>query len=160
MTEVSRVALPVDIPRSSDAEIVGLLLSISKSTRAFIALLLAEIDLHPGQDQLLDRLEHGSSVSVSELAEQLAVRPSTVSKMLDRLIQKGLVIRVASHGDARRTMVELTDAGDKVRRSVHQLWQRLETDLHGAIPNGEAPEVEAALKRMDALLRTKLRRLR
>lgn len=69
--------------------LVRALLSISKSTRAFLALLLSDIGLHLGQDQLIACLRHGEPMSVSTLADRIAVRPSTVSKMLDRLVEKG-----------------------------------------------------------------------
>ncbi|MFD2238710.1 MarR family winged helix-turn-helix transcriptional regulator [Aureimonas populi] len=140
--------------------VVPLLLTISKSTRAFLALLLAEIGLHPGQDQLLHRLTAGQAVSVSALADQLAVRPSTVSKMLDRLIEKKLVLRTTSSGDARRTMVLLTEEGATVRTAVLALWERLETELVATIPDGNRRELIGALAQVDTLLATRLRRLR
>jgi DNA-binding MarR family transcriptional regulator len=140
--------------------IVPSLLSIAKSTRAFLALLLAEIDLHPGQDQLLDRLDPNSPVSVSMLADQLFVRPSTVSKMLDRLIEKGLVARTANSRDARRTMVQLTPLGEKAQNSIRELWRRLENDLVSSLPADDVEALDRSLARTDELLTRKLRRLR
>ena len=145
----------------SDAtHIVLSLLSIAKSTRAFLTLVLSEIDLHPGQDQLLHRLEPESPVSVSALADQLAVRPSTVSKMLDRLIEKRLVVRAASNRDARRTMVMLTEEGEEAKRSVKLIWDRLEAELVASLNRDEVAKVTSALDQVDDLLSAKLRRLR
>lgn len=145
---------------SEPPSVVSSLLSISKSTRAFLSLFLAEIGLHPGQDQLLDRLEFGRPVSVSVLAEQLAVRPSTVSKMLDRLIEKGFVQRINSDGDARRTMVLLTEAGEKMRLGIHAAWQRLDGELAGGLTPEEHASLALALAKAEAILSTRLRRLR
>ncbi|KQT64511.1 MULTISPECIES: MarR family winged helix-turn-helix transcriptional regulator [unclassified Aureimonas] len=136
------------------------LLSIAKSTRAFLALLLAEIDLHPGQDQLLHRLEPGETVSVSMLADQLSVRPSTVSKMLDRLIEKELVVRAANNRDARRTMVALTARGEEVKEKVRTIWNRLEQELTAALQPDDINRLLGALEQVDDLLTVKLRRLR
>jgi DNA-binding MarR family transcriptional regulator len=143
-----------------EAQLVATLLSISKSTRAFLALLLAQIDLHPGQDQLLVRLTPGESVSVSALAEQLAVRPSTVSKMLDRLIEKNLVLRESNSRDARRTMVMLTPAGEAAKQRVRALWMRLETELGNSLEEAERKALLASLQQVDQLLSARLRRLR
>ncbi|WP_188911664.1 MarR family winged helix-turn-helix transcriptional regulator [Aureimonas endophytica] len=137
-----------------------MLLSIAKSSRAFLTLLLAEIGLHPGQDQLLQGLDPGEKVSVSVLAEQLAVRPSTVSKMLDRLIERDLVKRTANSQDARRTMVTLTAEGEKVRRDVQGIWDRLEAELKGSFGEAEFAEQIRMLEKVDMLLTAKLRRLR
>ncbi|MAP18661.1 MAG: transcriptional regulator [Aurantimonas sp.] len=135
-------------------------MSIAKSTRAFLALLLADIGLHPGQDQLLDRLDPLAPVSVSALAEQLSVRPSTVSKMLDRLIEKGLVARSANSADARRTMVQLTPDGERVQATVRNVWQRLEIDLAQSLSQDELQVLQSSLTRTGDILTQKLRRLR
>lgn len=147
-------------PSPSLAGFVPLLLTISKSTRAFLALLLTEIGLHPGQDQLLHSLHPGQQLSVSALADQLAVRPSTVSKMLDRLIEKKLVLRTTSSGDARRTMVLLTEEGESARLAVQSLWQRLDDELAAALPDGQQRDMVNALQQMDKVLSARLRRLR
>ncbi|MBP0617650.1 MarR family transcriptional regulator [Jiella sp. KSK16Y-1] len=135
-------------------------MSIAKSTRAFLTILLARIDLHPGQDQLLDRLEVENPVNVSTLAELLAVRPSTVSKMLDRLIERGLVSRSANARDARRTMVHLTPAGLEAQRNVREIWSKLEADLTSALSAEEISMLDDSLYRAGDILSQKLRRLR
>ncbi|ORE94761.1 MarR family winged helix-turn-helix transcriptional regulator [Aurantimonas sp. 22II-16-19i] len=140
--------------------IVPSLLSISKSTRAFLTLLLVEIELHPGQDQLLDRLDMENPVDVSTLADLLAVRPSTVSKMLDRLIERGLVSRSANARDARRTMVHLTPEGLEAQRKVRDLWNKLEADLTSALSQDEIALLDDSLYRAGDILSQKLRRLR
>lgn len=159
-TRLSRSPATTDQTAAADARLVPTLLSISKSTRAFLALLLSEIDLHPGQDQLLHRLEHGETVSVSMLADQLSVRPSTVSKMLDRLIEKELVVRAANNRDARRTMVALTPRGEEVKDKVRTIWSRLEHELTSALQPSDVERLLAALEQVDDLLTVKLRRLR
>ncbi|MBO0904347.1 winged helix-turn-helix transcriptional regulator [Jiella sp. MQZ13P-4] len=135
-------------------------MSIAKSTRAFLTILLAEIELHPGQDQLLDRLEVESPVNVSTLADLLAVRPSTVSKMLDRLIERGLVSRSANARDARRTMVHLTPAGLEAQGKVREIWLKLEADLTSALGEEEIAILDNSLHRADDILSQRLRRLR
>ena len=151
-------AQPNDLEGSSG--IACSLLSISKSTRAFLSLLLADIGLYPGQDQLLDRLELDRPVSVSVLAEQLSVRPSTVSKMLDRLIEKDLVRRLNFEGDARRTMVHLTEPGEEMRARIRSVWSKLEAEVAGNMDTPERDRLAAALAEVDTILATRLRRLR
>ena len=144
----------------SPPTIVPSLLSIAKSTRAFLTILLSEIDLHPGQDQLLDRLEVENPVNVSSLADLLAVRPSTVSKMLDRLIERGLVSRSANARDARRTMVHLTPAGLDAQAKVREVWNKLEADLTSSLSKDEISMLDDSLYRAGDILSQKLRRLR
>ncbi|MEX6507227.1 MarR family winged helix-turn-helix transcriptional regulator [Jiella sp. M17.18] len=140
--------------------IVPALLCIAKSTRAFNTLSLAEIGLHPGQDQLLDRLDPEHPVTVSTLAEDLGVRPSTVSKMLDRLVEKALVERCASSADARQTMVRLLPTGEKAKAAVHQIWKRMDEYITDSLSHEELGAIRSSLERTDDILSTRLRRLR
>lgn len=147
-------------PQEASPAVVTALLSIAKSTRAFTSLKLAEIGLHPGQDQLIDRLPPGVPVSVSVLAQQLSVRASTVSKMLDRLIERGLLRRLADQSDARRTMVQLTAEGEKAQVAVRDIWNRLERELTSSLAADDLAALAATLGEVDALLSQRLRRLR
>lgn len=157
---VQNIATASASPADTGGGLVPSLLSISKSTRAYLALLLVEIDLHPGQDQLIVRLEPGEAVSVSALAELLAVRPSTVSKMLDRLIEKNLVQRASNSADARRTMVSLTPGGEAMKLQIRSIWSKLEGELSASMVADDYQRMMAALQQADGLLATKLRRLR
>lgn len=155
----SEEAVSLSVPPGS-GELVTPLFSIAKSTRAFLTLLLAEIDLYPGQDQLLFQLRENGAVSVSFLAAQLSVRPSTASKMLDRLIDRGLAKRMTSSLDARRKTVSLTPEGEAMTLRIAQIWQRLETELGRNLGEAEYHQLSSALRQADHLLVSRLRRLR
>lgn len=141
------------------AELVAALLSISKSVRALMGLRLAELGLHSGQDELLLVLKDGSLQSVSQIAERLNVRPSTVSKMKDRLEQRQLLTESANAIDARNTWVQLTSAGLELVARVEALHQSLQDELKAAA-NGKAKAIEKAVKQIDKVLTQRLRRLR
>ncbi|MBB4693537.1 MarR family transcriptional regulator [Paractinoplanes abujensis] len=61
-----------------------------------------------------------------DIAEELQVNPSTGTRMLDRLIRKGLVRRLRSTSDRRVVRVRLTPAGREV---VDQVLTRRRADL-------------------------------
>jgi DNA-binding MarR family transcriptional regulator len=56
----------------------------------------------------------------SDIAEELQVNPSTGSRMVDRLVRKGLVERVRSDDDRRAVELHLTRAGHEVVDRVVQ----------------------------------------
>jgi DNA-binding MarR family transcriptional regulator len=57
---------------------------------------------------------NGSEVSkVSELADRLQLAQSTVTELVDRAVDAGLLVRRASPGDGRITHVALTDEGER-----------------------------------------------
>ena len=156
---------PSTTARSSHAErrehsLVPTLLSISKTTRALMGLKLAEIDLHQGQDELLAVLSEDDAMRVSELANRLSVRASTISKMMDRLAEKGLVERRAHPRDGRITMVLLTPAGREMQKRVAELWLVVDAEISAKLPQTQAQPVFEQLNIIDDVLRTRLMRLR
>ncbi len=65
-------------------------------------------------DAVADLAEHGSPVSVKDVALALDLEHSTVSRLLSELADDGLIIRGMDPGDRRRTTVELTELGHEV----------------------------------------------
>jgi len=74
---------------------------------------LAEVDLSLAQYRVLGFLSEGSAVS-SAVAEGLAVRPPSITAVIDGLVVRGLVVRHTIAGDRRRVSLVVTDEGAKV----------------------------------------------
>ncbi len=64
-----------------------------------------------------NRNEH---LSVGQMAERLGVDPSRASRMVAGAIRAGLVKRIASQLDGRRTHLELTDDGRRALAAVRR----------------------------------------
>jgi long-chain acyl-CoA synthetase len=71
---------------------------------------LASVDLSLSQYRILSLLAEGSAMS-SSLAERLAVRPPSVTAVIDGLVARGLVARTHSEDDRRRIALGLTEPG-------------------------------------------------
>ena len=54
------------------------------------------------------------ALSINELAERARTRQNTVSSVVSRLVEAGLVEKVRSEEDARRAALSLTRAGKRV----------------------------------------------
>jgi DNA-binding MarR family transcriptional regulator len=71
--------------------------------------------------------------TVSALADRLAVHASTMTRMCNRLVTRGLVVRVPSAVDRREVVIALTDMGTSVvdnvmaarRRELDTVVQRM-----------------------------------
>jgi long-chain acyl-CoA synthetase len=75
-----------------------------------VEITLSESQLSVGQFRLLDRLSGGSAAGGS-LAEWLAVKPPSITALVDGLVARGLVERTVDPADRRRVTHELTDEG-------------------------------------------------
>ncbi|MEX6509242.1 MarR family winged helix-turn-helix transcriptional regulator [Jiella sp. M17.18] len=143
-----------------DLAVVPVLLSIAKSTRALNMVFLSEIGLSPGQDRLLDALDPIQPLSSVIVAAETDVKPSTVSKMTDRLERDGYVVRVASNLDSRLTLLALTPAGVRMQKQIRKVWRRMEEELAKGMPQGEFSEFAKGLVHACDLLRRQMKQPR
>ncbi|WP_298089209.1 MarR family transcriptional regulator [uncultured Sphingomonas sp.] len=71
--------------------------------------------LTPQQHQALLAIRAApKAVLIGELARQLALRPNSVTGLVDRLAKQGLVERRETEGDRRRVPVSLTSRGEEL----------------------------------------------
>lgn len=139
---------------------VPLLNSASKSVRALLGLEMAEIGLAVGQDLLLVCLSQREALTTQEVCKELDVRPSTISKMTDRLVAKGLAERMLHPDDKRVAVLRLTPAGREKCSDVLRVWRNVQESLLRGEPLMALPELQASLAHLGHVLRAKLARLR
>ncbi len=70
-------------------------------------------ELSVPQLHMLMTIRKGKDVHVSELADLLGVSPPSVSAMVDRLVEKGIILREHSKKDRRKVMVRVSAAAEK-----------------------------------------------
>ncbi|MEV6675004.1 MarR family winged helix-turn-helix transcriptional regulator [Streptomyces sp. NPDC051162] len=78
----------------------------------------------PGRD--------GQEITVGVVGERLAVDPSVASRMVSDCISCGYLVRAASQHDGRRTILQLTDEGEKMlagfRKHQRSAYERITRD--------------------------------
>jgi DNA-binding MarR family transcriptional regulator len=67
---------------------------------------------------VLQQLADKPAESLNELAERTATHQSSVSVVVRRLVDRGLVTRVAATSDRRRVQIALTSAGEQMLRGA------------------------------------------
>jgi DNA-binding MarR family transcriptional regulator len=82
----------------------------------------------------------------AELAAELAVNPSTATRMCDRLVRKGLIRRHRQAGDRRSVRITLTAAGRDLVAEVTRRRRAELTRLLEALPPGQHEPVIAAFR--------------
>jgi DNA-binding MarR family transcriptional regulator len=82
----------------------------------------------------------------AELAAALAVNPSTVTRMCDRLVRRGLVRRHRQAGDRRTVRIALTAAGRDLVAEVTRRRRAELARLLGALPPDQHEPVIAAFR--------------
>src|SRR4051794_28895779 len=107
---------------------------------------VSELRATPGQISLLRVLIEHERCTMQELAEHLAVTPSTVTAMVKRLLAQGYVERIRDEADWRAVWVKSTEKGHSAvavfdRASLASLQSRMKRlsqeeycALHAALP--------------------------
>jgi DNA-binding MarR family transcriptional regulator len=73
--------------------------------------------LKPQQHQFLLALKglpDGRQATISELAERLQIQHHSAVELIDRLVERGFVMRTRDETDQRRVLITLTLQGEKV----------------------------------------------
>jgi DNA-binding MarR family transcriptional regulator len=116
-------------PAENDAEaMVTALLTASRLLVAVSARSLAAVEeaLTLPQFRMLVVLHSRGPLSLSTLASELDVQPSTAMRMIDRLVAVDMVERGTVAGDRRTSVISLTDKG---RRTVADATRRRRLEI-------------------------------
>lgn len=95
-----------------------LLIQLLLSQRGQLPVLGATLELSPAQCHVLYVIEPGKPVPMKQLAATLSCDASNVTGLVDRLESRGLLRRVASTGDRRVKVLELTTTGVRLRAEL------------------------------------------
>ena len=100
------------------------------------------------QAATLDALEEGP-MRLSKLGQRLGIAPSTLSRNLDRLVERGLVDRGPDPDDRRAQCAALTAAGRNAATEVHRHETDFAQQVLDHLPDGA---VESTLHALDDII--------
>ncbi|GGX61197.1 MarR family winged helix-turn-helix transcriptional regulator [Streptomyces hiroshimensis] len=125
---------------------------VARAHRITAGNLLRKLGLYAGQELLMMRLWAAGPQRQSELIKLLGLDPSTVTRMVQRLEQAGLVTRSPCPGDRRAVLVETTPAGEALRKEVEQVWQELEDRTLAGLTEDDRKELSRLLSHLEGNL--------
>ena len=99
-----------------------------------------------GQGRILAILLDRKSMTQKELQDILRIQPGSVSEILTKLEEKGLIRRQKDEEDRRRSVIELTDSGHEA--AVHQEQQEDGTPTFAALSEQEQEEMKKMLAKL------------
>lgn len=125
------------------------LVQASKAYRQRSASILAELDLHPGQDQILKALADEDGQTMGALAHALSVQPPTITKMVVRLSSQGMVERRPSPDDGRSSKVFLTEKGSQLIGDLDARLKSMDQDALKGFEGKERKRLRKALIQLE-----------
>lgn len=114
---------------------------------------IARMRFSPGHFHALSLIFHRGSFSMSELAAEMMISKQQLTPLIDRLVEEGMVVRLADKSDRRLVRIELSDAGRSIYREMgNQIRDNLKQRL-SQIPDRHLNELEQLLPRITDILK-------
>lgn len=110
------------------------------------------LDITPEQWVVLFRLHERQGLTQSELGDRTVKDKTTVTRILDRLEAKGLVVRRPDARDRRNRRLYLTEAGADTLGALMPLIRDYARDLFADLPAGDRDSLRRILGRVETRL--------
>jgi len=125
-----------------------LLAHLTQAYRSMLDGLMDGVGLHRGQVTVLCRLFERDGMTQSEIADRLSVQGATITNMLQRMEEAGLVSRRRDPQDNRLVRVYLTDKGRSKERSIVEQAFRVEQSVFEGLSDEERAVLRSMMKVM------------
>jgi DNA-binding MarR family transcriptional regulator len=140
----------LDTAMETAADLLDAISGIRRTTRRAVRQAWHNEPLPPAQGELLRLTAAKPGVTVAEAAHELRLAPNTVSTLVGRLTDSGLLDRTRDESDGRSVRLTATPAA---RRRLAE-WRDLRTELAGrALGQLSARDRRAIADALPALLR-------
>jgi DNA-binding MarR family transcriptional regulator len=107
--------------------------------------------LTPSQLSTLSTIGVQGPVRLGDLAAAERIAPSTLTRLINVLEEKGYVRRDAAPGDARAFLVSVTEQGRDVLERIKQEATNLLTDILQTLPTDQLAALSSALPALEHL---------
>ncbi|MGA3154376.1 MAG: MarR family winged helix-turn-helix transcriptional regulator [Streptosporangiaceae bacterium] len=135
--------------RAPDIDVARLRVAILRMSRRLRKHELA--GLTPTQLSALSTIEHSGPVRLGDLAAAERIAPSTLTRLVSVLEERGYVRRCPVPGDARASMVTATDVGHQALERIRRETTSLLADSLMTLPEEQLTALAAALPALEQL---------
>jgi DNA-binding MarR family transcriptional regulator len=129
-------------------EILGLVYEMKKKCAAIDNRLME--NLHLSQSELLffSALNQCTGISSPELAKNMGLSPSRISRVIEKLVVDGYLDRNIDKTDRRAITLCLTENGKRIRAEIDKSRQECETRLLNVLPESDVEKFREIIGKM------------
>ena len=131
-----------------DRPLTHLCIHIGKLLRQRVTSGLREDGLHFGQSRILVALLHNDKMTQGTIANDLDVKPATVTNQVKKLEAAGLVNRTHGENDDRIMNVTLTPKGRKAAKLTESVMAKIEDEIRSELAPKEIDSLRKFLKKV------------
>lgn len=107
-----------------------------------------QLGITGGQGYTLLAIPEGESITMNDLSLKMRLASSTMTRMVDPLVQKGLVDRQPDEQDRRMVRVHMTEQGRQAQQALQETLTAFFAQVLRELPENER---EAAVRHLEML---------
>lgn len=131
---------------SDSQEILDSIRRIVRALRVSSKSVEQTISISSAQLFVLQKLKDQDGISLNDLAEQTLTHQSSVSVVVSKLVEQGLVQRKQSTDDKRRVVISITNQGLALLKKAPEPYQKRLIQAIDQLPSKQRVEVAKGLK--------------
>ncbi len=109
---------------------------------------LEKLDLTPPQFYVLATIGYAGGLPFGEIGEKMMVTVSNLTGIVDRLEEKGLVVRERDAHDRRVIRVRLTEKGSKLYKNTIPLFEKSISQFFSPLDKSQQKELSSLLRKL------------
>lgn len=106
----------------------------------------ATIGLSPAHAYLLRLVLSAPGITQKQLSAELHLAPSTITRFIDALVKRGLLLRQSRGGDAREWAIQPSDAARSLHSDLERVGQELYQNLRSTLGEAQCSELVSELR--------------
>ena len=100
----------------------------------------------------LKEISSNETITAGELAKRVSLSQATITDIVKRIEQRGLVIRTRDQQDRRKVLISLTEQGEEILNSAPPLLQEKFTRRYEQLEDWEQTLLLSSLQRIASLM--------
>ena len=129
-------------------EILDLVYEMKKKCAAIDSQLMEQLHLSQSELLFFSSLDQCTGISSPELAKNMGLSPSRISRVIEKLVVDGYLDRNIDKSDRRAITLCLTEEGKKVRAEIDKHRQECENRLLHALPENDIDRFREIIGKM------------
>src|SRR5665647_280223 len=131
-----------------DSEVLGLVYEMKKRCAAIDNKLMEHLNLSQSELLFFSSLDQCTGISSPELAKNMGLSPSRISRVIEKLVVDGYLDRNVDKTDRRAITLCLTDEGKKIRAEIDKHRQECEARILQVLPDSDVEKFREIIGKM------------
>jgi len=110
--------------------------------------IMEESGLSPAEYNGIAAVDTNEKISGSAVSQKMNLSPSRASRVVDKMVKNGYLLREIDAGDRRKCNISLAEKGMKVKTRIQQLKRKCEKRIEDELSEKEIDSFSDTLKKL------------